>query len=156
MQVWHARIPNSEVLAQALLFAGLLALARAHQDDDAFFAPVAGVLFGLLPFARFDGVLAVGLAAAGVALHWSVGGRVRGRFCRDLTVALALFAAYLFTWLAPYAEKPRIWVAVNWLPLASGGRRASRCSWPVVGSAGTRTWPPPSGDGCHTCSWRSW
>ena len=35
VQVWHARIPNSEVLAQALLLSGLLALARAHQDDDA-------------------------------------------------------------------------------------------------------------------------
>ena len=80
MQVWHARIPNSEVLAQALLLAGLLALARAHQDDDAFFAPVAGLLLGLLPFARFDGVLAVGLAAGGLALHWTVGGRVRGAF----------------------------------------------------------------------------
>ena len=118
VQVWHARIPNSEVLAQALLLSGLLALARAHQDEDAFFAPVAGMLFGLLPFARFDGVLAVGLAAAGVVLHWSVGGRVRGAFVATLTVALALFAAYLFTWLAPYAEKPRIWVEVNWLPLA--------------------------------------
>ena len=31
IQVWHARIPNSEVLAQALLLAGLLALARAEQ-----------------------------------------------------------------------------------------------------------------------------
>jgi len=117
VQVWHARIPNSEVLAQGLLLTGLLALARAHQDDDRFFAPVAGVLLGLLPFARFDGVLAVGLAAVGVALHWSVGGRVRGAFVATLTVALALFATYLLTWLAPYAEKPRIWVAVNWLPL---------------------------------------
>ena len=67
VQVWHARTPNSEILAQGLLLAGLLALARAHQDDDVFFAPVAGVLLGLLPFARFDGVLAVGLAAVG---HW--------------------------------------------------------------------------------------
>ena len=119
VQVWHARIPNSEVLAQALLLSGLLALARAHQDDDVFFAPVAGVLLGLLPFARFDGVLAVGLAAGGLGLHWIVGGRVRGAFVATLTVALALFAAYLFTWLAPYAEKPRIWAAVNWLPLTT-------------------------------------
>ena len=28
VQVWHARIPNSEVLAQGLLLAGLLAMAR--------------------------------------------------------------------------------------------------------------------------------
>ena len=62
--------------------------ARAHQDDDAFFAPVAGLLFGLLPFARFDGVLAVGLAAAGLALHWSVGGRCASRLWRRLTAAV--------------------------------------------------------------------
>ncbi len=84
VQVWHARIPNSEVLAQALLLAGLLALARAHQDDDAFFAPVAGVLLGLLPFARFDGVLAVGLAAGGLALHWMRRGPCSRSVCGDL------------------------------------------------------------------------
>ena len=32
-------IPNSEVMQQALLFAALLALARAYRDDDRFFAP---------------------------------------------------------------------------------------------------------------------
>ena len=80
VQVWHARIPNSEILAQGLLLAGLLALARAHHDDDVFFAPVAGVLLGLLPFARFDGVLAVLLAGVGLAAHWMAGGRVLWAF----------------------------------------------------------------------------
>ncbi|MBK5296112.1 MAG: glycosyltransferase family 39 protein [Vicinamibacteria bacterium] len=117
VQVWHARIPNSEVLAQGLLLAGLLALARAHQDDDVFFAPVAGLLLGLLMFTRLDGVFAVGLASVGLALHWSVGGRVRIAFVATLTVALVLFAAYLLIWLAPYAQKPQVWVAVNWMPL---------------------------------------
>jgi len=118
VQVWHARIPNSEVLAQGLILAGLLALARAHQDDDAFFAPLAGLLLGLLPFARFDGVLAVGLALGGLALHWSVGGRVRVAFVGTLTAAVALFTIYMLTWLAPYAEKPRVWATINWIPLA--------------------------------------
>jgi hypothetical protein len=117
VQVWHARVPNSEVLAQGLILAGLLALARAHQDDDAFFAPIAGLLLGLLPFARFDGVLAVGLALGGLALHWSVGGRVRAAFVATLTTALALFTIYMLTWLAPYAEKPRLWATVNGVPL---------------------------------------
>ena len=42
IQVWFARYPNAEVVMQALLFAALLANARAHVDGDAFFAPVAG------------------------------------------------------------------------------------------------------------------
>ncbi len=113
IQGWHARIPNSEVLAQALLLAGLLALARAHQDDDDFFAPVAGVLLGLLPFARFDGVLAIGLAAAGVALHWLVGGRVRWAFMVPLGGAVLAFVVYLLTWLAPYAVLPRVFIGAN-------------------------------------------
>ena len=42
---------------QALLFAALLANARAHVDGDRFFAPVAAGLLGLLLFLRFDAVL---------------------------------------------------------------------------------------------------
>ena len=42
---------------QALLFAALLAFARAHQDDDAFFGAVAGALFALLIFLRIDALL---------------------------------------------------------------------------------------------------
>jgi len=42
VQLWFARYPNSEVVMQALLFAVLLANARAHVDRDRFFAPVAG------------------------------------------------------------------------------------------------------------------
>lgn len=113
VQVWHARIPNSEVLGQALLLAGLLALARAHQDDDPFFAPVAGVLLGLLPFARFDGVLAIALAGVGLALHWLVGGRVLWAFLVPLAGSLQWFLVYLLTWLAPYAALPRIFLSAN-------------------------------------------
>ena len=58
IEVWFARYPNAEVVMQALLFAALLATARAHVDGDPFFAPVAGALLGLLLFLRFDAVLA--------------------------------------------------------------------------------------------------
>jgi hypothetical protein len=64
--IWFAREPNSEVAAQVLIFAGALAYARAQVDGDRFFAPVAALLFGLLPFARIDGVVA--LVALGVAM----------------------------------------------------------------------------------------
>lgn len=113
VQLWHARIPNSEVLGQPLLLAGLLASARAHHDDDAFFAPVAGVLLGLLPFARFDGVLAIALAGVGLSAFWLTGGRVLFAFLVPLGGAVLAFATYLVTLLAPYATLPRIWVTAN-------------------------------------------
>ena len=34
VQVWFARYPNADIVMQALLFAALLANARAHVDDD--------------------------------------------------------------------------------------------------------------------------
>jgi len=113
IQVWHARIPNSEALAQVLLLSGLLALARAHQDDDDFFAPIAGALLGLLPFARFDGVLAIVLATVGLSAHWLIGGRVRWAFMVPVGGAMLAFVIYLLTWLAPYAVLPRIFIGAN-------------------------------------------
>ena len=70
LQVWFSRYPNAEVAIQTLLFASLLAFARAHQDDDRFFAPVAGALIGLMLFLRIDTLLAIVaiLAAAALAL----------------------------------------------------------------------------------------
>ncbi len=43
-EVWFSRYPNTELAMQAVLFAALLASARAHVDRDAFFAPVSGGL----------------------------------------------------------------------------------------------------------------
>ena len=68
IQVWFARYPNAEVVMQALLFAALLAHARAHVDGDRFFAPVAGVLLGLLLFLRFDAVLGIAAVLGALAL----------------------------------------------------------------------------------------
>ena len=110
IQVWYARYPNSEMLAQALGLTGLLAVARAHVDDDAFFAPVAGIILGLLPFARFDAVLVSGLVVAAVVLQWLAGDRLRLAFLFPLAVGTALFVVYLVGWLAPYAVLPRIFV----------------------------------------------
>ncbi len=67
-QVWFARYPNAEMVMQALLFAALLASARAHVDGDGFFAPVAGTLLGLLLFLRFDAVLGIAAVLAALAL----------------------------------------------------------------------------------------
>ena len=65
-QVWYSRYPNAEILAQLLVFAGLLAHSRASIDGDRFFAPVAAMLVTLSVFTHFSAVLVVG--AIGIAL----------------------------------------------------------------------------------------
>ena len=118
VEVWYARYPNSEMLTQALGLAGLLAVARAHVDEDRFFAPVAGVILGLVPFARFDAVLIAGLAVAAVLLQWLAGDRLRPGFLVPLALGGALFGVYLVGWLAPYAVLPLIFVTYHRVALA--------------------------------------
>ena len=60
---------------QTLLFGALLAFARGHQDDDPFFAWVAGRLGALLIFLRFDTFMALAGIGAALALRWIVQGR---------------------------------------------------------------------------------
>lgn len=106
VQVWFARFPNSEMMAQALVFGGLLAYARAHTDGDRFFAPVAGALLALTLFLRFDAVVAL----TGVALTMVIG-LYDGKKPRAIFVAtfgaIAMAAAwYLFTVMAQYMARP--------------------------------------------------
>lgn len=121
IEVWYARYPNSEVLTQALGLAGLVAVARAHVDDDPFFAPVAAVLLGLLPFARFDAILFVALAAGGPLLLWIAGDRLRWWFAVPLACLAAAFYWYFVTVVAPYAALPRDWIRVRHVAIITGG-----------------------------------
>ena len=77
IQVWFARYPNAEVMMQAFGFAAVLATARSHADADRFFAPVAGVLVGLLLLLRFDAVLLAAAVAVGLTLGAFAGVRPR-------------------------------------------------------------------------------
>src|SRR5262249_22075636 len=96
IELWFARDPNSEIALQALLFATLLAFTRAHQDDDAFFGPVAGVLATLLIFTRLDGLLVAAALVATMALAWIVTGtRPRVGFVLTLAIGGALGLLYL-------------------------------------------------------------
>lgn len=113
VQVWYARYPNAEMIAQALLLAGLLALARTHVDDDRFFAPPAALLLGLVPFARIDGIVALTFAAVGAVLLWVRGARLRLSFLLPLTAMGVLFTAYFSSILAPYMRLPLIWLQRN-------------------------------------------
>jgi hypothetical protein len=97
LQVWFSRYPNAEVVIQTLLFAALLAFARAHQDDNRFFAPVAGALIGLMLFLRIDTLLAIVAILAAAVLAWLVDRKpIRGSFLAPLLVALVL-AWYYYT-----------------------------------------------------------
>ena len=106
IDVWFARYPNSEMPMQALLFAGLLANARAHVDGDRFFAPVAGVLFGALLFLRIDAPIAIAALGASMALAAFAGQRPRALFLSPLLVAGALSIAYVFGPLRAYVLTP--------------------------------------------------
>ena len=91
---------------QALLFAALLANARAHVDGDPFFAPVAGALLGLLLFLRFDVVLGIMGVAAGLALGAFSGQRARPSFVATFVVVAGAAVAYLLGPLRAYAAGP--------------------------------------------------
>lgn len=106
IEVWFAKYPNSEVVMQALLFAALLAFARAQVDGDRFFAPLGGALLGLLLFLRFDAVLAIAGVAGGLVLGLFHGQRIRLSFVAALTVVGACAAFYLLGPMRPYADRP--------------------------------------------------
>ena len=106
IQVWFARYPNAEVAIQTLFFAALLANARAHVDEDRFFAPVAGLLIGVLLFVRYDTVL--GIAAVGAGLAFGMFARQRPRLSLVAIVTLFLAPA-IYYYLVPmraYASMP--------------------------------------------------
>lgn len=103
-QLWFARYPNSEVVMQALLFAALLAYARAHVDGDRFFAPVAGALLGLMLFLRFDAVLVIAAFGAAGTLGVFAGQRLLPGFALPLAGAGILAVAYLLGPMRAYVD----------------------------------------------------
>jgi hypothetical protein len=112
VQVWFARYPNAEMVMQALLFAAILAHARAHVDGDGFFAPVAGGLLGLLLFLRFDAVLGIVAVLAALALAVLAGrARLRLSFFATLALAAALAVPYLIFPLRHYADLPIVFLS---------------------------------------------
>ena len=67
---------------QALVFAALLAFARATEGSRVFFGTVAGALLGLMLFLRYDVVLAMAAFAAAATVMPRDNGvwrRLRGR-----------------------------------------------------------------------------
>ena len=108
--VWYARYPNSELMQQALLFAALLALARAYRDDDRFFAPVAAALLGSLMFVRLDSLVILAAVGAALLLVVADGKRLGLAFLAPLAALLAAAAAYFAGPLRAYLAIPMLQV----------------------------------------------
>ena len=148
-QVWFAGQPHAEFVLQAFVFAGLLAYAHAHVDNDRFFGPVAAVLLGLGFFAHIAGVF-VAAAAGGAALVGRFAGqRFLWSFVLPLAAAVVLYVAYLFTVLLPYAAQPLLYVrslqSLHVVLLAIGGSGVLALVWaadrPAI-AATVRRWLP--------------
>jgi hypothetical protein len=115
IEVWFARYPNAEVVAQALLFAAMLAWSRAQADDQPFFGPVAASLIGMLLFLRFDMVLALVGFVGAAALGRAAGQRPVVGFFATLTLWSAFAALYLFGMMKPYMALPLAFAAnLDW------------------------------------------
>jgi hypothetical protein len=148
-EVWYARYPNSEVMQQALLFGALLALARAHRDGDAFFAPVAGVLLGSIMFVRLDSLVVIGTVAAGLLLLVADGRRLGWRLLLPLAVSLAAAAVYFGGPMRVYFAIPLMQVGgasgllavTGALVAAAMVLRRARAAWPA-GIDLLRRWVP--------------
>src|SRR5688572_21207943 len=97
VQVWYARYPNSDIVMQAGVFASLLAFARAHQDDDRFFGPVAAWLIGLQLFSRSDALMTIVIMTGTVVLVWLVSAhdRLKVRFLLPMALCAAVGLYYL-------------------------------------------------------------
>jgi hypothetical protein len=118
MQVWFARYPNADIVLQAGVFASLLAFARAHQDDDMFFGPVAAWVIGLQVFSRSDALLAILPMAGTAVLVWLVssGERLKLRFLLPALVVTGLGLWYLTDLMRAYFWRSMVFL-VNLPPI---------------------------------------
>ncbi|MEO8069774.1 MAG: glycosyltransferase family 39 protein [Acidobacteriota bacterium] len=105
-EVWFARYPNSEVMMQALLFAALLAFARAMDGSRGFFGAISGLLLGLMLFLRYEVILAFATFGAAAALAPVLRKRVGVTFGVTLVLAGVAGLWYLAGPLKAYSAYP--------------------------------------------------
>ena len=146
-QVWFARYFCAEMIVQPLVFAGVLAHARAHVEGDRFFAPVAALLLGLTVFAHILGVVIVGAACLATFAGRADRKPVLASFLAPLVAVTAVSGAYYLTVLAPYAP---LWFLATLGPLhgllAAGAALVAGAVWVALRRAETaatvRAWLP--------------
>ncbi len=148
-QVWFASQPSAELTLQTLIFAGLLAHARAHVDEDRFFAPLAGTILGLGIFAHLAGTFVAVAVGCATLLGRFAGQRWLWSFVLPLAAAVLLYITYLFTVLLPYAAQPLGFIrglqTTQVALLALGGSGVLALAWaasrPAI-AATVRRWLP--------------
>ena len=94
-QVWHARLPLSEILTQALLIGGFYLLTLFMQRGHTLLGMWAGVCLAALFLARID-ALVVEILLLGLVLYWRWSGRWRPEHSG---FAIALVAALTYATL---------------------------------------------------------
>jgi len=146
-QTWFGRYPNAEIAMQALLFAALLAFARAQVDDIRFFGPIAGGLLGLMLFLRLDAALAIAGIAGAAGLGLAAGQRLRPSFWIALAIPAVLAVAYLAGPMRPYADIYRTFLThlSTWQYLALGAAAAVAAIVILSAFRGAATGVPRSG-----------
>ena len=110
IQTWYARYPNSEIVTQALIFPALLAHAYAHEDEDAFFGPIAASLLGLVFLTRLPAIVMIGPVVAASLLAHVDGHRTRAGFLVALAAWVAASVLYYLTQVRPYVDAPIFYV----------------------------------------------
>ena len=141
VQVWNARFPTSEVLAQALLLTGFVFLAEFLEDGDRAAGALSGLAFGLATAATVTTVIVAPFALAAAFRPGD------GRSSRPFVAALALTLTLTGFWSALIAPEylasvsgffpglrhnlsiavPLV-AALAWLGWASRGRLAAACA----------------------------
>ena len=76
-QIWFAKYPVPDILAQFFVVAGLLALLAAFRDERPWLAAAAGGLFGMACFAKVDMIVLLTVTLAAFAA-WRLLGRPAG------------------------------------------------------------------------------
>ena len=106
IQIWYSRYPNSELVLQTMLLAGLLAFARAYVDELEFFGPVAATLLGLSMFVRFPAVLCLIAVVGAMLISTADDRRPRASFLAPFVMWQMVAGLYFFTILKPYVALP--------------------------------------------------
>ena len=111
-QIWFAKYPVPETLAQFFVVAGLLALLAAFRDDRPGLAAVAGGFFGLACFAKIDMIVLLSVALAAF-VAWRLLARPAGGG-RCAAFLLGAFGLGLVHNVAHYALYPSDYTLYVW------------------------------------------
>ena len=155
-QIWFAKYPVPETLAQFFVTAGLLALLAAFRNDRPRLAAAAGGFFGLACFAKIDLIVLLSVALAAF-VAWRLLARPAGggRCVAFLLAAFGLGLAHNAAHYALYPSDYTLWIRqqLERAPLFPGlaaagltvllaaavaGLLAARGRWRRPGPAGRR------------------